>query len=185
MAVIVALLRAVNVGGHQKISMDTLRNLCGTLGLRHPQTCLQSGNVVFATAEPDLAPLAGRIEAAIEQSLGFRPAVILRTLPELRRVVARNPFATRSGIDASRLLVSFLARDPAPGARERIGAIKANPEELHLAGRELYVYYPAGIGRSKLSPALLDKALQTPATARNWNTVTKLLELAQRLASAA
>jgi uncharacterized protein (DUF1697 family) len=184
MAVLVAMLRGVNVGGRNKLAMDALRTLCGSLGLRQPQTCLQSGNVVFATDQPDLIPLASGIEDAIEKRFGFRPAVILRTPAELTRVIARNPFAARDGIDPARLIVTFLARDPGPGAHARIRALHAGPEELRLAGRELYTYYPDGMGRSKLSPALLDKALATPGTGRNWNTVTKLLELAQRLAAA-
>ncbi|HYM11789.1 MAG TPA: DUF1697 domain-containing protein [Bryobacterales bacterium] len=181
MAVVISLLRGVNVGGHNQIRMEALRALCGSLGLRDAQTYVQSGNVVFRTDARDLVRLAKRMEGAIEASLGFRPVVVVRTCAELRGVIARNPFAARREIDPRKLVVNFLAADPGPEARQRLLRVPAGPEELHLAGRELYIYFPDGVGLSKLSPAVLEKALQTSATGRNWNSVTKLLEIAERL----
>lgn len=181
MAVVISLLRGINVGGHHKIKMDALRALYESLGLQEPQTYVQSGNVVFRTEERNLAGLATRIEDAIEKSAGFRPAVILRTLPEWRDVIARNPFAKRSGIEPAKLLVSFLAAEPTREAREKVLKIETNPEELYAGGREFYIYFPNGMGRSKLPWASLDKVLGSPGTGRNWNTVTKLLEIAERL----
>src|ERR1039458_3254224 len=96
MPVVISMLRGVNVGGHNKIKMDALRELCASLKLRDPQTYVQSGNVVFRSDDRDLVPLGRRIEQAIERKFGFRPAVILRTAAELRDVIARNPFASRS-----------------------------------------------------------------------------------------
>jgi uncharacterized protein (DUF1697 family) len=96
-------------------------------------------------------------------------------------VVARNPFAARRDIEPSKLLVTFLASDPGQQARERVGRIKAQAEELYPHGRELYVYFPNGMGRSKLTTAVIEKALQVPGTARNWNTVAKLKEMAESL----
>jgi|SRR5581483_365764 len=181
MAGMVCMLRGVNVGGHNLIRMDVLRALCTSLKLQNPQTYVQSGNVVFATAERDLDRLASRIEAAIEKKAGFRPAVILRTADEMRGVIARNPFAGRDGIEPAKLAVLFLARDPGHDARERLRAIKTGPEELHIADRELYVYYPNGMGRSKFTAAVIERTLQTGATGRNWNSVTKLLDMAAAL----
>ncbi len=181
MPVLICLLRGVNVGGHHKIKMEDLRALCASLKLRDAQTCVQSGNVVFRTRETDLPRLARRLEDAIERTCGFRPDVIMRTCAELRDVIARNPFAGRGGIESNRLLVTFLAADPGDDARARVRAIQTNPEELHIDGRELYIYYPDGMGRSKLTAAVLDRALKTSGTGRNWNTVTKLLEMAEAL----
>jgi uncharacterized protein (DUF1697 family) len=178
MAVVVSLLRGVNVGGHNKIKMDALRDLYLSLGLGDPRTHIQSGNVIFETKAKDLDALAKRVSAAIEQTLGVRSEVILRTTAELLDVIARNPFATRSDVASNKLVVDFLASDPGPDARDRIGKLQGGPEELYLDGRELYIYFPNGQGRSKLQPAAIDRALKVPATARNWNTVTKLLELA-------
>ena len=180
MPAIVSMLRGVNVGGHNMIKMDALRALYESLGLRDAQTYVQSGNVVFRTQARDLALLSKKIEDGIERGFGFRPSVILRTSSELRDVIARNPFAKRDGIEPGKLVVTFLAGDPAPDARAKLLSIKTGPEELRMDGRELYIYFPDGMGRSKLPP-LLEKALRVPGTGRNWNSVTKLLELAERL----
>ena len=185
MAVAISLLRGINVGGRNMIKMDGLRELCRSLGLRDPQTYLQSGNVVFRTAGPGNARLAERIAAAIESAFGFRPEVIVRTRPEMEDAVARNPFSARPGIDPARLLVHFLAADPGQLARERLLAVRTDTEELRLEGRELYIYFPDGMGRSKVWPAAVDRALQVPGTGRNWNTVLKLLEMAREMEASA
>src|SRR3989442_1642827 len=181
MAVIISMLRGVNVGGHNKIKMEALRALYESMKLRDAQTYVQSGNVIFRTDERDIPRLAKRIEDGIERNFGFRPNVILRTAAEMREVVARNPFAKRRGIEPSKLLVSFLASDPGEEAREKVRQMKCDPEELRIEGRELYIYFPNGIGRSKLSLAGLEKTLKTPGTGRNWNSVTKMLEMAEKL----
>jgi uncharacterized protein (DUF1697 family) len=181
MAVIISMLRGVNVGGHNRIKMDALRAIYQSLGLRDPQTYVQSGNVVFRTDKRDLATLAKRIEDAIERGAGFRPAVILRICSELRDVIARNPFAKRSGIEPNRLLVNFLASDPGPETRDKVMGLKTEPEELRMDGRELYIYFPNGMARPKMSWAMLEKTLKVPGTGRNWNSVTKLLEMAEKL----
>jgi uncharacterized protein (DUF1697 family) len=181
MAVIISMLRGVNVGGHNMIKMDALRALYESLKLRDPHTYVQSGNVVFRTDERDLVQLSRRIENGIERSFHFRPDVIVRTIAELRDAIARNPFATRRGIEPSKLLVTFLAGDPSAEAREKVLKIKTDPDELSISGREVYIYYPAGMGRSKLSWIAVANALKTSGTGRNWNSVTKLLEIAERL----
>ena len=183
MTAIVCLLRGVNLGGHKKISMQALRDICLSLKLRGPQTYIQSGNVVFATAERDLDKLARRIEDCIEKGHGFPSKVILRTVAEMRNVVARNPFAARKNLDPAKLVVSFLAEAPTAEAGKLLSKINVGPEELSLSGRELYIYFPDGQGRSKL-PAVLDRTLKVPATFRNWNTVSKLLAMAEDLESA-
>jgi uncharacterized protein (DUF1697 family) len=181
MAVIVSMLRGVNVGGHNMIKMEALRALYSSLGLRDAQTYVQSGNVVFRTRERDLGQLARRIENAIKRRFGFRPEVILRTPSDLRAMIQRNLFASRPDLDPRKLLVTFLASDPGPEARDRMLKINAGPEELRIDGWELTIYYPNGIGRAKLSPALIEKTLGTPGTGRNWNSVRKLLEIAEKL----
>jgi uncharacterized protein (DUF1697 family) len=181
MSVVISMLRGVNVGGHNKIKMDSLRALCESLKLREPQTHVQSGNIVFKADERDLARLAKRIQDAIEKKFGFRPAVILRTTSELRDTIARNPFAKRRGIEPGKLLVTFLADEPAADACGPVREMKTDPEELHLLGREIFIYFPNGAGKSKLPWSSLDKMLKTSGTARNWNTVTKLLEIGESL----
>lgn len=161
--------------------MEALRALYESLGLREPQSYLQSGNIIFKTRERDLVGLARRIETAIGNSFGFRTDVILRAPADMRDAIARNPFQTRPDIDPRKLLVSFLAGDPGEEARESVRRIKADPEELWVDGRELYIYFPNGMGRSKLPWARMDKFLKVPGTARNWNSVVKLLEMAEKM----
>jgi len=180
MPVIVSLLRGVNLAGHHQIKMDALRTLYESLGLEDPQTYVQSGNVIFRTSERNLARLARRIEDAIERHAGFRPDVVLRTCSELRDAVAKNPFAGRRDIHPAKLLVTFLAADPAPEDRDAVLRIQTHPEELRIVGREVYIYYANGLARPKMPWTAVAKALKTTGTGRNWNTVTKLLEMAEK-----
>jgi uncharacterized protein (DUF1697 family) len=181
MAVLITMLRGINVGGRHMISMGALRELYQSLGLREVETYLQSGNVICRTDAQDLALLSKRIESGIERKFGFRPDVIIRRPSDLRKVIARNPFAGRRDIDPSRFLVTFLARDPGAEARDQVRTIKTDPEELRIEGREVYLYFPNGMARPKLPWALIEKTLKTSGTGRNWNTVRKLLEMAERL----
>jgi len=181
MPVLISLLRGVNVGGHHKVKMEDLRSLYESLGFDGVQTYINSGNVIFRTAARDLARLPKRIEDAIERACGFHSDVILRAPVDLRGVIERNPFAARPAMDPSRLAIHFLAADPGASARQQLLAIQAAPEEVHIGGRELYIYYTNGMARPKLSLPLVEKTLQTSGTSRNWNTVRKLLELAEKL----
>src|ERR1700693_2598 len=106
---------------------------------------------------------------------------MLRSSDEVKDVIRRNPFAKRSGIEPNKLVVSFLTGEPGPESKDKIAQIKVGPEELHLDGRELYIYYAGGIGTSKLTPGLIERALKLSSTARNWNTVMKLLAIAENL----
>jgi uncharacterized protein (DUF1697 family) len=173
------MLRAVNVGGHSKIKMEALRALYSSLKFDNPQTYVQSGNIIFKTNQRNLEAVAKRIQKAIEGRFGCCPEVILRTTEEFRAIISRNPFAKRSNIEPGKLLVTFLATDPGDAARENLRNQKFQPEELHACGRELYIYFPHGAGKSNLPWARIDKILQTRGTGRNWNSVTKMLELAE------
>jgi len=181
MSVVISMLRGVNVGGRNRLKMDALRALYTALGFRDAQTFIQSGNVVFRTTSKDSDALCRRIQGGIERSFGFRPEVVVRSVDQMRKVLARNPMAGRRDFDPSKLLVTFLAGTPDPDARSRILGLELDPEELWLHGQELYVHYPNGVGRSKLSPALVERTLKTSGTSRNWNTVLKLLEIAEGL----
>ena len=177
----ISMLRGINVGGHNTIRMDALRALYESLGMQEAQTYVQSGNVVFRTNERDAKRLAKRIQDGIEKKLACKPEVILRSVTEMENAVARNPFAKRRDIEPAKLLVLFLADDPSSQGREKVLAIKVNPEELRIQGREVYIYFPNGMGKTKLPWTTIDKALGTYGTGRNWNSVTKLLEMAHKL----
>jgi uncharacterized protein (DUF1697 family) len=176
--VVVSLLRGVNVGSHHRIRMDPLKSVYESAGLTDVRTLLQSGNVLFRTKRRDLERLAGQLEEAFEKEFGFHSATLLRTVPELRAVASANPFAGRPGLAPANLAVLFLGAPADDAARGRLDALRGCPEEVHCGTRELYIYYPVGMARPVLTAAMLDRALlKIPATARNWNTVLKLVDL--------
>ena len=181
MTAVIAMLRAVNVGGHNKIKMDELRELCETLGFGEPRTFIQSGNVIFRSQEKSLIKLGEKLEAGIESRFGFRPDAILRTAASLESAAATNPFAARSELDPAKLLITFLKSDPGDEARRRVHAIKVDPEQLHAIGAEIYIHFPDGQGKSKLPAAAIQKAIGVPGTARNMNSVLKMLEMARAM----
>jgi uncharacterized protein (DUF1697 family) len=181
MPVVIAMLRGVNVGGHNKIKMETLRALCVSLKLEDPRTYVQSGNVIFRTKEKNLPALGKKIQAAIERTLEFRPEIIFRTTDELRQAIANTPFPANRGLEPGKILITFLSGEPTKEARAMLQTLKAHPEELHLKGRELYIYFPNGAGTSKLPWSTVAKLLKTEGTARNWNSVTKMLAIAEEL----
>ncbi len=176
----VALLRAVNVGGTGIIRMADLKSICEKAGFRDVATLLQSGNVVFRATGTDKS-VAKKLADAIEKSHKFRPAIMVRTADEIAEAMEHNPYKVEEKTDPGHLIVAFAADPPAAGAAERIAAVKVNQERLQLRGRELYIHYATGQGTSKVTNAVLERALGVPATARNWNTVGKLLALARAL----
>lgn len=176
--VVIGLLRAINVGRRQ-IRMGELRSWLEDLGLTAPQTLLQSGNVVFSTQRRDLESLAADIGALLERNSGFPCDVILRTPAELQRIVDSNPFRERAGIDPGKLVVHFLPGDLPQDACELFSSALPVPEEVCLSGRELYIHFPNGIAESGLARIPPGRILKRIGTARNWNTVTKLLALSK------
>src|SRR5262249_39797869 len=161
--------RGINVGGHNKIAMADLRELLTDLGYQNVQTHLQSGNAVFTSPVAEPGP---HIEAAIAQKLGLRIDVMTRSRDELAEVVARNPLA-RIATNPAYYLVVFLSEAP-----ESALDLPVTSEVFQLDGQQIYAWYPAGMGKAVVSTAQLEKRLGVRGTARNWNTVTTLLRLA-------
>lgn len=178
MPVAVSILRGVNLGGHKVVKMEELRRLYESLGYRNVESYIQSGNVVFELKANEVKGAARRIERAIEKKFGFSAAVVLRTAAELRQTLAASPFAGRENIEPAKLLICFLASAAAEGCAAKLAALKVEGEEIHHVGRELFVYFPQGQGKSKLRIDMLDKAAGCLCTGRNLNTVQKLLEMA-------
>ncbi|MBA3853710.1 MAG: hypothetical protein C0503_04790 [Gemmatimonas sp.] len=163
----IALLRAINVGGTGKLPMTELRALCEGLGFANVRTYIQSGNVVF---ESRLSAKRAQqaLEDALEARLGKRHAVLLRSVEELASIETRNPFPDA---DPKQLLIVLL---DAPPPRDALAAVKIpGRERLHLDGRELFIHFPDGMGRSKLKIPLAGEG-----TGRNLNTIRALLRLA-------
>jgi uncharacterized protein (DUF1697 family) len=176
MASHIALLRAVNVGGHNRVPMARLRELILALGYEDVRTLLQSGNALFSTT--DTADTAEqRLEAQIEGELGLSVRVLVRTRDELASVIETNLLGELA-TDPSRYAVTFLSRAPDPARLAALDPSAFLPDVFRAQGREIYAWYPDGQQKTKLTGALWEKRLGVIGTARNWNTVTKLLELA-------
>jgi uncharacterized protein (DUF1697 family) len=172
MPVSIALLRGVNVGGKNKVPMAALRALFESLGHTNVQTLIQSGNVIFTAPK---AVAATSLEKAIASEFGFDVSVVLRTRADLSRVLATQPFAKT---DTAQVHVGFMAAAPSAAVVKAIDAERFAPEEFAVRGKEVYYLLPGGMGTAKL-PAYLDRQLKVPTTVRNWNTVTKLEQLAR------
>ncbi|MCO5246738.1 MAG: DUF1697 domain-containing protein [Anaerolineae bacterium] len=180
MTTYIALLRGINVGGHKKIKMEDLRAMYEALGFENVASYVQSGNVVFDSAETKPAALAARIEAQIAKTFGHEVLVFIRDADDLRRIIAGNPFADRANINPARLMVAFLNEPLTEAAVDALAASDDSDDEFVVAGKEIYLYFPDGSGRSKLAAALSGKKLGTASTTRNWNTVTALADMASR-----
>ncbi|AZM56214.1 hypothetical protein DMA15_29470 [Streptomyces sp. WAC 01529] len=173
-----ALLRGINVGGHKKVPMARLRTLLEGLGHGDVRTYLQSGNVVFTADRGDEDSLAAELRTAIEEHFGFTVDVLVRDGAYLRAVADACPFPA-ADLEAKQLHVTYFS---APVDAARFAAIDQPaflPEEFKLGDRALYLYAPEGLGRSKLGEQLSRPALNKGliATSRNWNTVTRLVEM--------
>jgi uncharacterized protein (DUF1697 family) len=168
MAIFVALLRAVNVGGTGKLPMSELRELCEHAGFANVTTYIQSGNVVF-TSELAAAKVRQKLETALRTKMGKPVGVLLRTPAQLETIVKRNPFKKAA---PNQVLVLFLDRAAPKGALAEIEI--PGREKLEGSGREVFIHYPDGMGRSKLKTPFAKTA-----TGRNLNTVRKLAELSR------
>lgn len=170
----VVLLRAVNVGG-RKVPMADFAAILSGLGFQSVRTYIQSGNAVFTSEREDVAAMEAEIEQAIERMLAVETVAFIRSPEELERIVAGNPFAD----DAPRLYVSFLSGQPAATDLSRLHPAQFEPDAFAPGERVLYLIYPNGVHRSKLTNSLIERRLGLKSTARNWNTVNKLLDLAR------
>jgi len=175
----VALLRSVNVAGHGRIAMHELRASFEALSYTGVTTYIQTGNVVFSTGSKSQAGITSAIEERLAEDFGDSPAVILRTVPELLHIGTASPYA-KAGANPSRHHVTFLATAPSPAALSALALAPSGRDELVIDGREVYVHTPDGYAVTKFTGTFLERRLGVVSTTRNWNTVTKLSELAAR-----
>jgi uncharacterized protein (DUF1697 family) len=178
MAVYVALLRAVNVGGYGKLGMAELRALLERLGYKRVETYIQSGNALF-DAKGTAASVAREVGAALEQITGAPVGVMVRTHEELGRVIAGNPFAAEAAADGARVHAVFLERaapaSAAAGLQAIVDKYPKRRDRFHVAGDTVYLHLPDGAAETKFTGGAMDRALGgVLGTARNWNTVLKL-----------
>src|SRR5262245_14104868 len=170
----VALLRAVNLAGKNAVAMADLRAMLGRLGLTDVTTLMMSGNVVFGCGSASPASLEKKLEAASTKTFGFDTDYFIRDARELRAIIKDNPFPREASADPGHLLVVFLKDAATAAAAKALQAAIKGREVVRAKGRHAYVYYPDGIGNSKLTAALIEKHLGCRGTARNWNTILKI-----------
>jgi uncharacterized protein (DUF1697 family) len=178
MTTYIALLRAINVGGKAKVVMSDLRAAVSELGFDDVQSLFQTGNIVFRGDAGDESSLEQRLEEHAEKRLGLRTAFIARTAAEWQFVVAKNAFPYAAESDPSHLVVMFLKGAPDAHAVDALREAIKGRETVQANGKNLYIVYPDGIGRSRLTIDLIERKLGTQGTGRNWNTVLKLAALA-------
>jgi uncharacterized protein (DUF1697 family) len=178
MTAYVAFLRAVNVGGRNKVPMARLRDALADAGLEEVATVLQSGNVVFRSRK-SAAAVAKAVAGAIEEAFALNIGVVIRSAAELAAVAANNPFLDGGDDDRDpkSLHVAVLSARPTAAAVAKLDPRRSPPDAFVVHGREVYLSYPNGSGRSKLTLDYLEKTLGVPGTARNWRTVQRLATL--------
>jgi len=168
----IALLRGINVGGHNKVPMAALRDTCESIGCTDVATYIQSGNVVL-TSKLSAGKLRAALESAIAEQIGVSPVVVIRTRDQLAAVLEANPFPDA---DPNHLHVAFLSETPDRSQVAGLTELDHPPEEVAVRGTDAYFHLPNGMGRAKI-PELFGRRVKTPATVRNWRTVNKLLQM--------
>jgi uncharacterized protein (DUF1697 family) len=174
----IALLRGVNVGGRRTVAMSDLRELITDLGFSDARTLLQSGNLVFRGDGRKSAAFEQLLETEAVKRLGLRADFLVRSADEWKDVAARNPFTKEAERDPSHLVVMFLKCAVNLKNVSAVQAAITGRETIRADGRQVYIVYPDGIGRSRVSNVFLEGKLGIRGTARNWNTVLKLAALA-------
>lgn len=170
----VALLRAVNLGAHNKVAMSDLRALLERLGFQEARSLLQSGNLVFRAARPAGASLERLLETEAEKTLHLRTEFFVRGAGEWKGIVAGNPFPSETARDPGHLVVMFFKDVLRAEAVKALQASISGRERVASEGKQAYIVYPDGIGRSRVTNAFIEKKLGSRGTGRNWNTVLKL-----------
>ena len=178
MTTYIGLLRAVNLAGYNKIGMADLRELLTRLGLRGVETLLQSGNFVCQSDARNAAELERLVEGAAAKQLGLTTDVLVRSDKEWKTLIAENPFPKEAKLDPSHLLAVVLKAAPDRASVKALEQAITGREIVTVKGRCAYIVYRDGIGRSRLTSAVIEKKLATRGTGRNWNTVLKLAALA-------
>ncbi|MGG1678967.1 DUF1697 domain-containing protein [Neobacillus sp. NRS-1170] len=179
MTIYIALLRGINVGGHNKIKMADLKSLLEDMGLQKVKTYIQSGNVLFES-DVETERLSGQLEEEIKKTFGFPVPVILRTAEEYERIIHDCPYSTEVLKVGESIQIAFLGGEPSQGGIDHLQNFESEKDECKVIGKEVYLFFRQSIRDSKLATQL--PKLGVPSTVRNWNTVMKLDIMAKAIA---
>jgi uncharacterized protein (DUF1697 family) len=174
----IGFVRAINLAGKNMVAMAALRDMLTRMGFENPRSLLQSGNILFGSKPKSPEQLERLLEAELLKRLAVDTQFMVRTTGELDDAIGSNPFPKEAKSDPGHLLVLFLKDAPAAARVKALQEGIKGREVVRASGRHAYAWYPDGVGRSKLTAAMIEKHLGTRGTGRNWNTVLKLQALA-------
>jgi uncharacterized protein (DUF1697 family) len=181
MAIYIALLRGINVSGKNSIKMDALVSSFKGFGFENVKSYIQSGNLIFHSKVKNSEEIRLMIENMIEIKFSLDVSVIIRTKADIEQVIKNNPFLKDKIVEIDRLYVTFLSETPDNNIINKLNLSKNEGEEFQIIDKEVYLYCPNGYGRTKLNNNIFESKLKVKATTRNWNTVNKLMEIAEDL----
>jgi uncharacterized protein (DUF1697 family) len=181
MPTLISFLRGVNMAGHNSIKMTELALLYNDLGFIDAETYIQSGNVIFRSSEQEtIAQISQKIEMAIFKRFNYKVPLMVRTIAEIRALDSYNPFLSEENFDSSRMAVMFLHEECSMLQLQKAEHIDYPPDKFKISGSEIFIYCPNGFGRTKLYTNFFEKKMGVTGTARNWNTITTILNIAEK-----
>lgn len=172
-----ALLRGINVSGHNMIKMDALKKALENYGFKNVETYIQSGNVFIDSDEENAASVGFQIKQEIFKVFGHEVPVIVINQSDLEACFANNLFVNGDNVDTKKLYVAFLSKEISSGAMNDLKMSQVKPDEAQIDGNKIFIKYAIGAGKTRFDQKYIEKKLNLVATIRNWNTVTKLLEM--------
>jgi uncharacterized protein (DUF1697 family) len=181
MQTFVSFLRGVNMAGHNKIKMTDLVALFDQIGFKNSETFIQSGNVIFNDpGDRSVKKITTLIEEAINEKLALDIPAIVRSIPEMKDIISGNPFLSEIGFDPSKMAVMFLHDEPGIAALSKMKEVDYPPDKFRISGKEIFIWCPNGFGRTKLYTNFFENRMKVTGTARNWNTINTILEIAEK-----
>jgi len=174
------MLRGINMTGHNTIKMTVLADLFRHLGYTDAETYIQSGNIVFTCHNGNIDDVSSGIRKAIISDFNLNISVITRTSDDMENIISTNPFLGEPGFDPSKMAVLFLELKPTDEQILKVAGIDYPPDKFHINDSEIYIYCPNGFGKTKIYTNFFEAKMKVTGTARNWRTVNKLVEIAEK-----
>lgn len=172
-----ALLRGINVSGHNMIKMDALQKMLENMGFTNVATYIQSGNVFVTSEEPDAATVGFKIKQEIFKEFGFDVTAIVLKKEDLQNCFSNNPFLKEKEADLKKLYVAFVSKELRNDNINDLKISQFKPDEAQIDKNKIFIKYAVGAGKTRLDQKYIEKKLNLTATIRNWNTVTNLLKM--------
>lgn len=176
----ITMLRGVNMTGHNTIKMTRLADMFRQLGYTDAETYIQSGNIVFTCHNGDIDDVSSGIRKSVLSEFNLNIAVIIRTLDEMKKIISANPFMEEPDFDPSKMAVLFLEFRPSEEQILKVAGIDYPSDKFRINGSEIYIYCPDGFGKTKLYTNFFEAKMKVTGTARNWRTVNKLIDMAEK-----